>query len=374
MPWISPNDVETGAAPSSNAYALTVNGANILAHVPTDEQPITWEDQAANAIGTMQFVVEDRAAWSSRVALPRGAHVVLRDLTQSMPLFGGTLTRVRYTRGATGRFAECEVVDHDWWLDHRIVPRWKSVEDVRGHNRRISSDRDIVKTLIERRAGFISATNAYVSATNTDMPVITIEGKTLREALEQVADVAQSGTDTSPRRFYVDHGLRFHWFKTSENEDAPYDVGGSGIEVEDLEVEYDGSDIVHHVYVRGKNAAGSGWVQNTGSDFALGAVAAFIDREWSDSVTDLNRLGRAFLRRQEEVVAGSFYVQQTTGWRSGQTVTITDSQLGLSAQDFEIRSVSGELGLGDAHSHRIEFGAPRRSLVKQMRSKERPYA
>lgn len=354
----------------SKAYALTVNGVDVLPLVPLDEQPVTWSDQAANGVGTLEFTVEDRSSWANRAPLVRGADVRFRDLSQASPLFGGTLLTVRQVRGVTGRFSDCTVADYDWWLDHRVVPSFRSKQDTGGRVRQITRDRNIVAALIERRMPMLAGSWSTMDETNTNMPLIEVEGVTAREALETIADAAQTGESPYPRRFYVDAQRRLHWYMNNEGAAAPYVVGGAGIEVEDLEVEYDAADVIHHVYVKGKNAKGSGWVYNKGSDFAAGAVSAFIDRPKSDTIADRNRHGRAFLRRQEEVTAGSFMVQGTTGWRSGQLLTITDAQLGLTAETFEIRVVNGELRQGSHVVHRIEFGAPKRWLTRDLRRRD----
>jgi hypothetical protein len=356
---------------ASKSYALQVNGVDVLPSVPLDEVPVTWSDQAANGVGTLEFTVEDRGSWAARVPLVVGADVKLRDTAQASPLFGGTLLRVKHVRGVTGRFSDVTCVDYDWWLDRRIVPTFRSQPDTGKRTRRHISDRAVVASLIERRLPMLHGSWEYIDLTNSAMPLIEVEGVTARQALEEIADAAQTGTDPYPRRFYVDASRKVHWYKNNEGVAAPYVVGAAGIEVEDLELEDgDGSDIVHHVYVRGKDKDGSGWVYNKGSDFAIGATSAFLDRPKSKTVPDRNRGGHAFLRRQEVVRAGSFTIQATSGWRSGQAVTITDSQLGLAAEKFEIKVVNGELGRGSHVVHRIEFGAPKRWLTRDLRRRD----
>lgn len=353
----------------AKAYILEVGAVDVLPRVPLDVAPVTWTDEASNGVGELNFVVEHTGSWATRPALERGARVRFKKLGETLT-FGGTLLRVTYTRGVTGHFAECTAVDHNWWFDHRVVPRFTSKVDLAGRNRRMTNDRNIVVALIERRMPPLRGTWSTIDSTRDDMPLVKTEGMTAREVMEHICDLAQYDQSPYPRRFYADAYRRVHYYMNNEGEAAPYVVGGAGIDVEDLELEYDSMDVKHHVYVRGKNAKGSGWVYNKGSDYALGAVSTFIDRPNCDSVKERNQKGRAFLRRQEELVAGSFRVQATTGWRAGQLLTISDTQLGLSSDTHEIRRVNGELHPGSHTVHDIEFGAPKRWLSRDLKRRD----
>jgi hypothetical protein len=357
---------------AAKAYTLTVNGVNIINSVPIDHAPIRWTDEAANDAGTLTFTVEDEALWASRTALPRGADVRFRDNTNSDTVFGGTLLSLRYLRDRPrGRYVEVTCTSYDWWLDNRVVPLFRSVQNHAGRERRIARDRNVVQALMDRRAGMIFAPDSTVDVTNTDMPEIEIKGVTVREALEEIADAAQNSGSESPRRFYVDTQRRLHWYAGNEGVAAPYDVGPDDLEVEDLSWDIDAMDIVHHAYVRGKNAAGSGWVYNTGSDFEIGAVSAFVDSPRAKTVGDRNRKGRAFLRRQGAAVGGQFSVIQTSRWHAGQLLTIEDPLLGLEGT-YEIKRVTGEIGgLGEMRTDTIEFGNVRRSFLRDLRRRDR---
>lgn len=356
-------------ASPAKVYTLTVNGVDILPRVPLDLAPVTWTDEASGGVGEMTFTVEHLGSWATRPALPRGAEVRFKRLDESSATFGGTLLDVVYSRGVTGHFAEVTVADHNWWFDNRAVPRFTSKTDIAGRNRRMTNDRNIVYALIDRRMPPLRATWSTIDSTNTDMALVKTEGMMAREVMETICDLAQTASSPYPRRFYADAERRVHYYMNNEGVAAPYHAGVDVL-VEDLTVERDSTDVKHHVYIRGKNAKGSGWVYNKGSDFALGAVSTFLDRPNSDTVGDRNRRGRAFLRRQEEVVSGSFKVQGTTGWRAGQLLTITDAQLGLSSKTYEIRRVSGELHPGSHTVHTIEFGAPKRWLTRDLKRRD----
>ena len=139
---------------------------------------------------------------------------------------------------------------------------------------------------------------------------------------------------------------------------------------EDLELEDDWGDVLHHAYVVGKNNDGSGWVYNTGSDFERGAIQAFVDRPNADTVRERNAAGKSAIRKAGRVRAGSFSTRVAGAWRVGQTVPITDDSFGLSNESFEVTNVNGSLGV-DGLVQDIDYGALKRSLVRHLRRRER---
>ena len=364
MPWVP------GVPATSTGYQLLVDGVNVLPYVPIDEQPIRWEDEAGNSVASMTFLAEDTKSWATRLPLDTGADVRFRDVANDVTLFGGTLVRrVDSPRAVSGRWSECTVVSYESWLDWRIAPRWDSKADINGRNRKLLTDRAMVQDVIENRCGMLRAPNATVDLTNSSVPPFKLAGLTVRGVLEEIADHAQTDSDPGVRRYYVDYERRLHWYKGKEGGAAPVTVsltdGGGSIVVEDLSLEWDAIDQVHHVYVRGKNNAGSGWVYNKGSDFQLGARHEYIDRHLSDTVNERNRAGRGYIRRHGRVRSGRFHVEQTDGWKAGQQITITEPSLGLSSDTFEIVRVSGEFSYPNVRAYDIEFGAARRSFVKE---------
>ena len=199
-----------------SSYTLDVAGIGVIDHVPLDLRPIRWEEMGPDGVGRLTFTVEDEGG----IALPDGADVRLTDATTGIPLFGGILLERRVNRGPGGiRWTECDVVSYDWYLDHRIVPRHRFKRNDRGRIRRILNDRNVVKDLIATRGGPLTAPDATVDSTETNMPLIELKGETLRSALEKVGDEAGGG-----RHFYVDADRQLHYFQGKERLQAPHRV------------------------------------------------------------------------------------------------------------------------------------------------------
>ena len=206
----------TGAKPNK----LLVSGRDYIDAVPLDLAPIRWTDIAGESWGGLSFTVMDTTANRS---LQGGADVRLR--VNDTDVFAGTLIRKRLGRmPGAGRVIECECVSADSWLDWRIVPQWSSRTDLGNRVRKLTSDRAMVKDLVERRGGPLKATNATVTETNTGMDVVRAQKVTLREALELVAAEAQSPASPGTRRMYVDEQYRVHWYNGLEGTAAPYRI------------------------------------------------------------------------------------------------------------------------------------------------------
>ena len=205
-------------------YTLTVNGIEFLDAIPTDDMPISWDDEANNSPGQMTFTVEDaNPLWADRMPLPIGADVIFRDTTDAYPLFAGTITDVQHDKGVTGRYSEVTVDSYDSWLDWKQVPVFTSRRDTK-RVRHISNDRNLVRKLINQRVPFLNPNR--VDSTNTDMgtPFKSV-GNSVRGVLEEIAEEAND--DGTTRHFYVDHLKRFHWYKGTEGDAAPHRIAAA---------------------------------------------------------------------------------------------------------------------------------------------------
>src|SRR3990167_7424868 len=199
---------------------LMVSGVDLIDFAPLNVAPIRWSDMAGESWGNLSFTVEDTAATRS---LQGGADV--RLVIDSTNVFGGTLLRRRFSRmPGAGRVIECEAVSYDSWLDWRIVPQWSSRTDLGNRIRKLSSDRAMVKDLVERRGGPLRAPNSTVTETNAAMDVVRVQRKSLREALEIVGDEAQTVASSATRHVYVDEQLRVHYYSGLEGTAAPYSI------------------------------------------------------------------------------------------------------------------------------------------------------
>lgn len=173
-------------------------------------------------------------------------------------------------------------------------------------------------------------------------------------------------------------GALFHhyaWYigdNYSDTDAAEHYKAGLGVLVEDHFYEDDGEEDTFWVYVRGKNAKGSGWVTDKASDYVVGNSSSgpsgpqrFIRKNQSDTAKKKNRFGEAAMRRNRRVNSGGFTLQDNTdGWRAGQRVTIHDDAFGFDHQTFTIASVSGTYDGRTQPTITVEYGAQRRKLLK----------
>jgi len=198
-------------------HSLRVGGVEILAEAPLDVAPVHWSDGTSDAVESLTFTLEDTTATRS---IPGGADV--RLTVSGIAVFGGTFIRRRYVRlPGAGRLIQCTAVSYDSWLDWRIVPRWSSRRDLAGRVRRLRTDRSMVRDIISRRCPMLSAPGTTVNLTRSDMGLVRVAGVTVRQALEVIAEDAQTASSTGARRYYVDATGRVHWYLGLEGGTAP---------------------------------------------------------------------------------------------------------------------------------------------------------
>lgn len=207
---------------------------------------------------------------------------------------------------------------------------------------------------------------------NTEMVVdgVSVAGTETPQVFGSGATTFSVGLNTASLVGDIQHVAVYSTDLSLATIQAHYNQGIS-IVAEDLTLDDDWTDVVHHVYVVGKDRDGSGWVYNTGSDFELGAVQAFHERPRSDTAAERRRAGKGYQRRHSRVRSGSFTTMEVGAWRVGQTLTITDSAFGLSADTFLVSGVRGELQMGGTVQQSIDYGSLRRSLVRHLRQGSR---
>ena len=366
MPLIgiaSPTGLVTSA---SRPFSLFVGGVDIIAPTGSTTMLVPIESIIVSEVGfagtstlTVDFTEPTRV-----YALPAHARVMFRDNTLDETLFGGYGVGRASTAsfGGAGRTTRYTAVDASFVLDKRqvIMARFPSG----------LSDQTIVQSLIGRYAAdTFSALSTTVAQTQATMPEMTVENTDLRSALEQVAGLATTvANDGLRRRVYVDADWRLRYF-SDQAWSAPFVISDapSGAEKapEEFEYEVDDSRIVNRVYVRGANAAGSGWLTSHNSVSLYGVREEILDAADSDSSDKRSRYGWSFLKeRAYPMVRGSFQITGTTGWHAGQTVTITNAAHGLSAQTFYITQVDTSFLTGaGTRTNVVNFGErPKRRL------------
>ena len=203
----------------SSEYTLHVGGFDVLPHINVDENPITWDDEASNTIGSMSFRVYDaNPAWADRLPLRTGMEVVFKRSTGQV-IFGGTLVSMTHSRAIVGRYTDCQVVSYDAWLDWRQVPRWNNYKDSK-RKRYYYSDKQAVKAIMAQRAPmfytypYVDETTGSTSANRLEKG-FKVEGVSLRGALEEIAE--EANYNGKKRKFYIDYHKRLHWYADKES-------------------------------------------------------------------------------------------------------------------------------------------------------------
>ena len=333
-----------------------------------EQASVLLTESGATATGSASFVHRAGAGgWSP----PGGAEVRVVDNTNARTLWGGHLTtrQRRPEQAGQGHYTYCSAVDYSAMLDTQLVA--PPIAYAAGF-----SDQGLVQFLVGQYGGKLRAPSDTVASTNASMPALRFADVTLRQALEQIATAAGTG-----RAYYVDSEHRVHYFNGNEGTTAPKAIddnpGVGEVNAEFLEVDFDDGAVVCSVYIRGANAAGSGWYRDSSCLAAYGPLATngsrrevFLDVPDSDSAAKRAAFGAAFLQTlRSPVTRGRFRYTGDETWRAGQTVTITNAALGITAQTYQIKQVDTRVLKGHpstraswVFAYEIAFGAlPRRA-------------
>lgn len=187
-----------------------------------------------------------------------------------------------------------------------------------------------------------------VQVLNANMPKQTFPTRlTLRQCIERVLGAASDSAN-----YYIDMEPRLHTFDADHPEagwTAPFHVNTTSspasyeIAPEDLRVDWDSDGIVNSYYVRGKNAAGSGWytdkdlLQPPWSIYLFGLRSAYIDAPDADTQFKAERIARqALMDTRNPIPRGSFSVHigpNDEPFEAGQLLLVKSPVHGLNAND-----------------------------------------
>ena len=212
---------------------------------------------------------------------------------------------------------------------------------------------------------------------------------TLRQCIERVLAAASDSSN-----YYVDMHARLHTFDADnpesgwtadKNVNVTTSPGATAIAPEDLSVDWDSDGLVNSFYVRGKNAAGSGWYTDKDlwdeGPYSLdifGLRSAYIDAPDADTPTKARKVARAALSDTRNPIPRgrytTFITNTQTPYEAGQLQFVTSPVHGLNGsgadpgpwagprgpQPLRIVSVSTKYinGVGD-RTQEIEFGGRR---------------
>jgi hypothetical protein len=147
-------------------------------------------------------------------------------------------------------------------------------------------------------------------------------------------------------------------------------LGGSGagaavtlVDPENLSIDYDSAAYANAVYIKAKTPEASGWYYDHAEIARVGFIkSTSVDAPDCDTAAMAQSMATMYLGRVAGgIVRGRFSISSPyNGWRAGQNVSITSTELGLVAQSFQIVRVRTSI-LGPASQRRydIEFGSAR---------------
>jgi hypothetical protein len=352
-------------------YSLFVNSVDIISPaggkggVPLDS--IRLVDSGRNGQSTLEFLHKDPL---KAFALPPGAEVSFYD-ARTGTMFGGYLVTRSLAPMASqqGRAVKCNALDYSIALDrHAVRGSWSSGT--------LATDTAILTGIF----GWEGTGLTVASHTTTTIGANQVFAHMpMRQVVEQCQTIAQ-GILNVPIGYLVDAAKAMHYFKVADfSYTAPGPVTdvtstpGGSTAVENLTLEYDESQIINSLFVRGASATASGKVDDTASIAIYGQREAIIDAPRATTLAQATQYARGyFVDRKDATLRGSFEVDGTlcyaTGrhWRAENNVTITNLALGLAAAVFRVYSVdTWWLGGAGAHRHRVNFGGlPRSGLAR----------
>jgi len=382
---VSPAMIATqlGGGAAGPARALWLDGLDILKQpgsaanrygVPIES--IDVEEAGPGGVSSMRFRLELPNP-ASGVTLVDGARVHFQDLANDLPTFYGFLQSWPSRPLGLGRSYDVTCQGIEIVLDWMIVPALTIAAgtNIQAAIQSILANATGVGVALRGLAsGTANGTQAqpigdlaqpkFGGAVTTAVAVV-LAGDSVREAIRKVLDVAN---DSSP--YFGDITIYGHatvdfWqgLRVFRRDQAPGDYAtltiddsvGGAIAAANLEHTTDVGQVVRGVYVKGGNAAGTGLVSDGSGK--PGRIAVIDDPSiLTSSARDL--AGVAYLTTQTEAARGNFQVEAftpTTNVRPGSRLSLTDAEVGLTAANYAISTISKTFA-GPTESWRVSYG------------------
>lgn len=333
-----------------------------------DVESIRIEETGSRESSTFECdVLDEGLAFLNTVIGPEGK---IQVSINGQHMFLGYVRQPRARWTGISRQMTLTAYDIGTLLDKLIIyPKHKRVANERDKARiqwLISTYGDV---FMQDGAGGGSGFSKIQTLATETLPDQTFQNQTLRQAIEQVLGAASNSSN-----YFVDNIGRLHTYDDDnpESDVAPYEVNATAspaadeVAPDDLEIEWDTSNLVNFWVVRGKNAVSA--YSDSDSIRTYGKRQSYIDAPDANTEAKRARVGRAALRDAKNPVArGSFSVMGERAynganrWVAGQKVTVTSAAHAVSAQVYRItrNTISLVNGAGDIRNE-IEFGGNKR--------------
>jgi hypothetical protein len=163
----------------------------------------------------------------------------------------------------------------------------------------------------------------YIVNPGPSLPACLLENTTLRGAIEMTCSLAGTGW------YYWSDGAGLLHVTNSTADTAPFALdtrtpaGGEVNPEEPFTITRDSKSLVNAYYMRGANAAGSGWVTNSGSITAYGRREAYYDAPNATTWAMAQAVGNALLDTNAwPSLQGQVHITGANGWKPGQILDI----------------------------------------------------
>lgn len=333
-------------------------------------------EAAPGAVSSMEFTIDDPG---KVISIADGAEIVYEDFVRGIRWFGGFIQNQRISPafGQQGRTIDVTCYGYEALLDSCLVPTTTiAATDAIDGAGTVCIDFTYaqqfgayapVRTFIN---GSARSTRAFpVSGTaskgwDVGGTAVLIEGQTVRRAIEIAMSAIIASNPTVATACTVDfyRGLRFYPWATGFTTFNPSDyvaltvsdVAGTRPEGLTYEIDTSPSAMANAVYVKGANAAGTGWVVG---DTRTGRHDLYVT---STAASDISRqsVGASILGSKSKPAArGTFRLENFTpvDAHPGSMLTITNAALGWSSKAFEISQIEKSINNDGTQNWTVSF-------------------
>lgn len=347
---------------TGHLYSLTIDGLDVIGQV--DPESIRATEAGPGAVSSMGFTILDP---SKLVTIADNARIVMWDHTRDLPVFAGFVESQSPIPGYGGQGRDIEVTAYGIaaLLDQIIVPSLTlstaTVADDLGTEFSDTSALQVLAGYLPLRAFAPPAGRSTqagpVEATPRMRQIqsVVLDGMSIRAAFEAWVDKA--GQIDSSRGYTAAHpaldvdawgGVRKFGIGLGSTSQTPLDYttltvtdAVSGTAAANLRWTRDTSpgQVVTAVYVKGGNAAGTGWVVG---DTTKGRAEAYVSDSAITTQAQKEAAAGAILGRKGTGVGrGSLRLESFTpiNARTGGPLTITNTALGWAAKAFVISQI-----------------------------------
>jgi hypothetical protein len=298
---------------------LTVGGVDITNRTDLGSYVVT--ESGCRQAGQLNCTVMDAG---NALTLNPKAQVQLWDNNDSRYVFTGYLNPAQLDSLGNGRSFHLTCNDLGELLDLSLVPY---------ENRPAETFYTRMVYLISTYGPLLPQTWTYIDNPGATLPATIYQNTNLRGAIEQTCSLNGTTTD-----YWIDGAGLIHATASGAGA-APFALrvgtpsGGEINPEEPFSITRDPKSIINAYYIRGANAAGTGWVTDAGSISTYGRREAYYDAPNATTGPMRDAVGNALLHdNSTPSLQGKVHITAANGWKPGQALTIN------SAPSFDINS------------------------------------